>query len=295
MGVGIKLGVLDEVRLADQLAQLGEVMVAGHGNDHIGVLAHVDVEGGTEGVAGTHTGGVDTADGVADHVGLHKGEHAVQQGHVHILAFAGALPVIQGQQDAGDGVQAGTHVAQGSAYSGGRGIGIAGDAHHAGHALGHDVIGGQVAHGAVLAEAGDGAVDDLGVDLLQILVGEAQLLHHAGLEVLHHDVAGLDHIIDQVLALFQVDGDALLAPVDQGVVAALPIFEGAKDTAAVAHAGLFDLDDFRAEVGQVHGTERAGQHLGKVKDSHALKCFFHDITSQKKSVSIKAFPFRPAV
>lgn len=104
VGVGIKLGVLDEVRLADQLAQLGEVMVACHGNDHIGVLAHVDVEGGTEGVAGTHTGGVDTADGVADHVGLHKGEHAVQQGHVHILAFAGALPVIQGQQDAGDGV-----------------------------------------------------------------------------------------------------------------------------------------------------------------------------------------------
>lgn len=84
-----------------------------------------------------------TADGVADHVGLHKGEHAVQQGHVHILAFAGALPVIQGQQDAGDGVQTGTHVAQGSAYSGGRGIGIAGDAHHAGHALGHDVIGGR--------------------------------------------------------------------------------------------------------------------------------------------------------
>ena len=275
VGVGVKLWILDQIGLADDLAQLGEVVGAGHGNDDMGVLAHVNVEGGAQGVAGTHAGGMDAADGVTDDVRLNESKHAVQHGDVHILALAGALPVIQRQQDACHRIEAGTDVAQRAAHTGGRGIGVAGNAHHAGHSLRHNIVGRQIPHGAVLSKAGNRTVDDLRIDLFQLLIRVTQLFHNSGLEVLHHDVTVFDHLVDDVPALLQVDRDAFLAAVHQGIISALSVDKRAKDPAAITCSRLLDLNDFGAEIRQVHGTEGPGQNLGKVQNPDPTQGFVH--------------------
>ena len=50
------------------------------------------------------------------------------------------------------------------------------------------VVPGSAAVGAILAIAGDRAVDQTGVDLPQLLITDAQALHHAGAKRLEQDV-----------------------------------------------------------------------------------------------------------
>ena len=168
-------------------------------------------------------------------------------------------------------------IADGGADLGGGAIGEAGDGHHAGHGLGHDVIGGAGSQGALQAEAADGAVDDAGVDLLHLLIGEAQLGEHAHLVVLADDVGGLQELREDLLAFLalEVQGHALLIAVDIGIVAAAAVVDGAPGTGLVAQVGYFDLDDFSAVVGQVHGAERAAVSLGQVQDTNAFERSLH--------------------
>jgi hypothetical protein len=66
-------------------------------------------------------------------------------------------------------------------------VGAAGDAHQAAHALDQEVVAGARGIGAVLAEAGDRAVDERGLSA-QAGVVEAVGLEAADLEVLQHHV-----------------------------------------------------------------------------------------------------------
>ena len=64
MRVGVKLGVLDQIGLADDLAQLGEVVVAGYRDNHMGIFTAVNIKRSTERMAGAHAGGMHAANGV---------------------------------------------------------------------------------------------------------------------------------------------------------------------------------------------------------------------------------------
>ncbi len=66
--------------------------------------------------------------------------------------------------------------------------GMPGDRHEAAHALGDLVDPGAALIGAVLAEAGDAAVDDARVDLPDRLVIDAEAVLHGGFEILDDDV-----------------------------------------------------------------------------------------------------------
>src|SRR5918997_3378743 len=62
------------------------------------------------------------------------------------------------------------------------------EAHDAAHGLRHEVEAASVLVGAGPAEAGEGAVDEPGIVLLQILIAEAEALHHAWTKILNEDV-----------------------------------------------------------------------------------------------------------
>ena len=95
-----------------------------------------------------------------------------------------------------------------------------GDAHHAAHRLRDDVVRRPVHVGALagarIAETTDRRIDELRVDLVQRLVTEPELVHHAGAIVLDEYVGGAHQPADRLFALgtLQIDADGSLAAVD---------------------------------------------------------------------------------
>ena len=97
------------------------------------------------------------------------GQHShlgIKQGQIEKLPFPRAFPVEEGGGNANDGVEAGENIGIGHAAFHGRPIRLAGDRHAAGHALDHEVIARPLGIGAVLAETGDRAIDELGVVII---------------------------------------------------------------------------------------------------------------------------------
>src|SRR3546814_10643068 len=78
---------------------------------------------------------------------------------------------------------------------------LAGQAHGAAHALGEVVVAGARRVGSRLAEAGDRAVDEAGMALLQVVVAEPAAREVPDLVVLDQDVAVADQLARQLLAL----------------------------------------------------------------------------------------------
>ncbi len=66
--------------------------------------------------------------------------------------------------------------------------GRAGDRHQPAHALRDLIEAGPLVVGAVLAEAGNAAIDDARIDLAHALIVDAELRLHVGAEVLDDDV-----------------------------------------------------------------------------------------------------------
>ena len=124
-----------------------------------------------------------------------------------------------------------------------------------------------------MAEAGAGAVDDAGVDLFQHIIAQAELFHGAGTIVLDHHIGLLHHLLENLLGLgiLQVQGDAVLAAVEVGVVNALVIDEGAHAPAVIALAGLLDLDDRGAHVRHQSPAVGTGQHAGQVQNDDTIQ------------------------
>ena len=91
------------------------------------------------------------------------GEHRdldVEQGHVDMAAVARRLAAAQRREDRSRGIDAGEDVGEGDADLLRLAVGLAGQVHDPAHALDHEVIAGAGGIGAVLAEAGDRAIDE---------------------------------------------------------------------------------------------------------------------------------------
>lgn len=151
--------------------------------------------------------------------------------------------------------------------AGGRGIGPAGGAHQTAHGLANNVVARPLGVGAVVAEAGHAAVDDGGVHLAQFFIAQAQLVHDAGTVILQHDVALLHQLQEDLLAFLalQVQGHAVLIPVQVHEVGALAVDDGGVATGIVSPSGQFDLDDVGSHVCQHHAAVGTSQHSGEVQ------------------------------
>src|SRR5262245_39479340 len=156
-----------------------------------------------------------------------------------------------------------------------------GDAHQPAHRLQDRVIAGARRVRPGLAEAGDGAIDDTGVDRPDRLIVEAVALEIADLVILHENVAALGDVANDLLPLgaCDVDGDRLLVAVGaeiEGIVVvrlACRVFQvrRAKGAGVVAAAGALDLDHLGAEIGQHLCRQRASKHAREVENLDAGK------------------------
>ncbi len=131
---------------------------------------------------------------------------------------------------------------------------------------------GALAPGARLAEAGDGAVDQVRVDGGHGVVVDAEARGDPGGEVLHRDVGLAREVADDLARVgpSEVEAEAFLADIDPREVAALVVAPRLELEVALAHvvaaAGALDLDDARAEVGQETGAVRPGEDTCEVED-----------------------------
>src|SRR5206468_8473358 len=129
-----------------------------------------------------------------------------------------------------------------------------------------------------IAEAANRGIDDAPVALAQRLVREVQSFHHAGTKVLHHDLPGLDQLEEDLAACgtLEVERDGKLVAVDALEITAerpQPILGMERpDLACPVALQRLDLDHRGALVGEHHGAERAGQHLGEIDDAQPFEC-----------------------
>jgi hypothetical protein len=226
----------------------------------------------------------------------HPLAEGVDHGHLEVRAHPGALPVVQGGQDAAIGVHAGRDVGDGDPRPG-RALRCAGRHHQAGLALHEQVIGLLLAVRAVGAVAGDRAADQPGPVRAQRRRAEPEAVGGARGQVLDEHVGGVDEPAEEVAVtgFLDVELDALLAPVEPDEVAGLaergPVVAAGKVTAA----GPFDLDDPRAEVGELTGGERGGHGLLEGDDSETVERVSHDVSIMPQEVFVRAVEVGPEV
>jgi hypothetical protein len=137
----------------------------------------------------------------------------------------------------------------------------------AGGGLDHALPGGEAGVGVVVREAGQGEVDQARVGGAERVRIEGEALHHAGAEVLDHDVRGLDQAAGggAVGVLRQVEDDAALAAVPGSVRRALQ----------ARAAGRVDADHVRALIGEHHRRQRPGDVLAEVDHAGPAQRTWH--------------------
>ena len=274
-------GIGDHIRAFQHLiAELFVQLLVACRDDDLAALAGEAVVGGNSGITVAHGGrdvaGLDVLQGSV----LSGSDHAVHQTHVHPLPFAGNGAGVDCGKDANGYMKSAQNITQRRTGTGGLSALGTGDGHHTAHGLSQDIIARAQVVGTVAAEAGDRRIDDAGIDLLQDIIAQPQLVHHAGAVVFHHDIRFFDKLLEDLLALrgLQVQGDPLFVAVDVGKIDAFPLTiqifgtEGGIAAGVVTAFGDLDLDDVCAHVSQHHGAEGAGKHTGQVENGQVLQC-----------------------
>ena len=274
-------GIGDHVRAFQHLiAELLVQLLVACRDDDLAALAGEAVVGGNSGITVAHGGrdvaGLDVLQGSV----LSGSDHAVHQTHVHTLPFAGNGAGVDCGKDANGYMKSAQNITQRRTGTGGLSALGTGDGHHTAHGLSQNIIAWTQVVGAVAAKARDRRIDDAGIDLLQDIIAQSQLVHHAGAVVFHHDIRFFDKLLEDLLALrgLQVQGDPLFVAVDVGKIDALPLTiqifgtEGGIAAGVVTAFGNLDLDDVCAHVSQHHGAEGAGKHTGQVENRQVLQC-----------------------
>ena len=194
------------------------------------------------------------------------------------LALAGLLPRLQGRQHADGEVEAGADVGDGERNAIGRAVLGAGHRHQAGHRLDHEIEAAAAGIGSGLAEARDRAQHQPGIARVQGIPTQAQPLHHAGTEILQHDVGTVDQLPEdfQIGRILEIEPDAALVAVPQHEGRALALDEGRRAAHGIA-LRAFDLDDVGAEVAELHAAERARQVRRQVENHQAVERACHVI------------------
>ena len=167
--VGREAFVVGPFRMAGDGAEAGELAVVADGQDHVAVGGREILVGHDVGVGVAHAPRRRAGNQVVQRLVGQAGDLHVEQRQVDVLALAAAQTVAvavgEGGEDGVAGVEAGQDVGQRDAdllRPGARlAFGHAGQAHQPAHALDQEVVAGARRVRAVLAEAGDRAIDQL--------------------------------------------------------------------------------------------------------------------------------------
>jgi hypothetical protein len=195
---------------------------------------------------------------------------AVHHGNVDILAFARHDFMVQRGQHGRTRVHGGRRVADGHRRHDGRPA----PADPAARRLGNDVIPRLMAERAPVAEAGNGAVDDVRLELSDRVVVQLQTLHDARGEIFENDVAFFDQVANDLKSarMFDIETDALFSPVDIDVVRALRDAVVRDPQILQSFVGpvsvTLHLDHVGAHVGQRFGRMGPRQNPRKIKHGY---------------------------
>ena len=261
-------GVVGQVGAADDPGQDRPVRVEEHPEEDAAVLGVVDVGGSGEAELVAQPGIVH-AHGPDGEEPVRLEEERVEQGHVEVLAFAGAGAVVERTEDGDGTVEAGEVVGQEDRRPHRRPVGVAVQRHEPAGRLGQRVVAALVVLRAVLPEAADRGVDDVGLHRPDGGVAHAPLVHGPGAEVLHDDVAAPGEVEEHLPALVgpQVEAEAALVAVDVGVgerQRRVRPRQQRRQAADDLTAGQLDLDDVGAQIGEDAAAHRAGQRGGRL-------------------------------
>ena len=283
--VGGEAWVVGQRRLAGQPAPAAELVVVADGDDDGVVLGVEHLIGQQVGMGVAQPPGqLAAGEEVHVHVG-HQGDGAVGKRHVDGLARAAGVAVVQRGQDGDGAVEAGGEIGDRHPRllrpAAGQAVGLAGDRHEAAEALDDEVVAGARRIGAAVPEAGDGAIDQPPVDLLQAGVIEAVSGQRAGPVVLDQHVGPRRQLAGdgRPLGRRQVEGERALAPVGGQVIGGLggvgPRFvlqEGRPPGAGVvAPARPFHLDHRGAQIGEDLAAPRPGEDAREIEDDDAVE------------------------
>ncbi len=131
--------------------------------------------------------------------------------------------------------------------------------------------------GAGLAVTGDRAIDYSRVDRAHRFVVEPETVHDSRAELLHQHV-GTRQERPQPRPAFiglEIEGDRLLAAVEQREVDAVPTPSGLVSAHLLATVGPFDLDDLSARLGQDQARHRPRQQSREIEHQHAVERWRH--------------------
>src|SRR5690606_36162434 len=126
---------------------------------------------------------------------------------------------------------------------------------------------------------------------VQRLPPEPRSIQRTRLEVLHEHVRARDETRQHLASLrvLEVHRHAFLVPVDAQKVRRLRPDEGrAPLPGVVPVAGVFDLDDARAEIGEHHRAVRPGEHARQVDDGETVEWAAHRAAVSRGSAAIRA-------
>ena len=132
--------------------------------------------------------------------------------------------------------------------------------------------------------AGVGHHDDVGSQLAQVGIVQSPASHHPRREVLHHHVADHHQLAENFPALLpgHIQHQRALAPVEQlvgrwtvpPVFARLVVGKGSVQSAAAGDVGAtrpLNLDDLRAQVGQLPARVGKRKHVGGIQNPNAFQ------------------------
>jgi hypothetical protein len=197
----------------------------------------------------------------------------IEERDIEELTLAGLEPLDVRNQDALHGVERRQAVGDRHADLGRSRFRKPGHVHQPRLALDDHVVAGLRSAGAGGAVAGDRTVNEPPVQSAHPIGPESQPLERARPEVLDEHVGVANQVLEQLAAFrrFQIDGNALLVPVDTQEIGAPAVHERCPRSRVVAMAGVLDLDDLGAHVAEQHRAQGSGQHAGEVDHLQPVK------------------------
>lgn len=188
--VGCQLFIGSQIRSADRHHQPFENRITVSGNHDVTAIARRISVGWTDAGQRTAAARANMAHQIEfRNEALHQIEDALEQRDVYDLSLAAAgLDVQQRDQGADHGVQRGEAVADADTGARGRGFEIARRVAEAAHCFTDGAEAGAVAVGAGLPIAGDAHQRQTAIECGEHIPAEANLLQHAGPEILDNDI-----------------------------------------------------------------------------------------------------------
>ena len=209
-----------------------------------------------------------------------KADGGLQQRRLHLLADAGAFPGGQRRQHTVAAEDAAEVIGEGRPRAVGV-VQLGEDAQQPAQGLADGVVAGPLPVRAVLAEGGDGTVDDARVHFAHHVVADAQTVHHPGPEVLDDDIRVPGQPQEDFLALgrLHVQGQALLVAVEGAEARAVVLGLLVPGAERVPLAGGLDLGHLRPQVGQQQRRVGTGDVVGDVEDLDTFECSGHGVAT----------------